>query len=329
MMVRILMKLGLGAVCMLFLLGCRSERTPQPIRIAANFWPGYEYLFLADHLGYYREEGVEVRLVETMSLADSFQAYALHQVDVMASTLIEFLLIREHTQRQPRIFLVCDYSHGADLILARAPIASIAELKGRRVGVEPYSVSGLLLISALARNGMNVADIAIVSLFPSALVEAAQHEKIDAAVTYSPVSTALRAMPGWNKVFDSSMVPDTILDVLVADEAELRRRPAEFAALIRAFYRARQYAADHPAEAIAAMSRRGKVSPEDLNRDLSEIRLISLEQQAEALSGSGSVARALDLTRQLPVDELGLPAIPSVDEVVDLCPLSDVGMDFP
>ncbi len=58
-----------ASVTLAILGGCAEEPAP-PIRIGTNPWPGYEFLHLADELGYFEEEGVEVRLVELTSNGD-------------------------------------------------------------------------------------------------------------------------------------------------------------------------------------------------------------------------------------------------------------------
>lgn len=51
-----------GCLLAAALAGCNPP--PEPLWIRLNPWPGYAYLYLAEELGYVREEGVGVRLVQ-------------------------------------------------------------------------------------------------------------------------------------------------------------------------------------------------------------------------------------------------------------------------
>jgi NitT/TauT family transport system substrate-binding protein len=104
------------------LLACSPE--PELLRVGVNPWPGYETIYLAQKLGYFREAGVDVRLVEFASLADARRSFERNQIDALASTVVEVLRAREQSQRSLRIVQVLDYSNGADMLVARAGLMS-------------------------------------------------------------------------------------------------------------------------------------------------------------------------------------------------------------
>ncbi len=53
---------------------CAPKSGPT-LRVGLNPWPGYEVLFIAEHVDYFRDEGVAVRLIEFTSLSDCRRAY--------------------------------------------------------------------------------------------------------------------------------------------------------------------------------------------------------------------------------------------------------------
>lgn len=276
--------------------GCRQP-PPVPLRVAANPWPGYEFLFLAETRGYFVDEGLEVRLVETLSLADTRRAFERNHVDVFAGTVVEALLGAEYSGRSTRIFHVCDYSVGADVILARPPLDSVAALKGMRIGVEPASVNVALLQSALRKNGMRMADVVVVPLSQNAMPGAVARGAVDAAVCYPPVSVQLLAA-GMRPVFDSASVPGEIVDVLCADADVLEARAGDIAALKRAYGRAQRFAEEHPDEAHAIMARREGIGAAEFRAALLQIRVVRFDGQAEALASGGPVENAVRLTAE-------------------------------
>lgn len=300
--------------------GCGRPAEPPSIRLAANYWPGYEHLYLAEQLGYFNEEGIQVHLVETLSLNDSVHAYEIAQVDAIAATLTELAFLRARTSRRPKIFYVCDYSCGADVILAREPAASIPNLAGKRVAAELNSVNMVLLTQALRLNQMTLSDITLVPMSQANMANAARDGQIDAAVTYTPTSSHILQLAGWHPVFDSSSVPFFIMDVLAAEEESLNARPETYAALIRAFNRARVFAAQHPDQALGMLAKRVGSSPADVRAALEGMQLLSLEDQDACFSATGILMQAFaDAGTPLPPTDGSCTQSPS--EWINLLPL--------
>lgn len=288
---------ALAGLALLFSLASCAPAPPPPIRVAANPWPGYEFLFLADKLGFFREAGLTVHFVETMSLADTRRAFERGQVDVFAGTAVELLMSRELSDRKAQVVYLCDYSVGADVILARSPLVSVAELKGRRIGLEPATVNVVLLTAALRKHNLCMEDVTIVPLAQNTMLAALARGEVDAVVAYPPASIALEA-GGLQRVFDSAETPGEIVDVIVADAEFLRNRRGDMAALVRAFGKAQQFAAEQPDKAYAVMARRERLSVEDIRGALRGIRLVTFPEQAAALAPNGSLAKALQTTME-------------------------------
>lgn len=288
---------ALAALTLLFSLASCAPAPPPPIRVAANPWPGYEFLFLADKLGFFREEGLTVHFVETMSLADTRRAFERGQVDVFAGTAVELLMSRELSDRKAQVVYLCDYSVGADVILARPPLASVLELKGRRIGLEPATVNVALLNAALRKYHLRMEDVTIVPLAQNAMLAALARGEVDAVVAYPSASLALEAA-GLQRVFDSSETPGEIVDVMAVDAELLRNRHGDMAALVRAFGKAQQYAAEQPDKAHAIMARRERLSVESFRAALRGMRLVTFPEQAAALAPDGSLVKALQTTME-------------------------------
>lgn len=299
--------------------GCGHPKPLPTIRLAANYWPGYEHLYLAEQLGYFKEEGLQVHLVETLSLNDSVHAYEIEQVDAIAATLTELAFLREQTSRRPQVFYACDYSCGADVILARESIDSVSELAGKRVAAEPNSVNMALLLHALRLNQMNLADVHVIPMPQASMASAARDGRIDAAVTYTPTTSHIQQIAGWHQVFDSSAIPFAILDVLAAEAGSLASEPESYASLIRAFDRARVFAAQHPEEALGLLARRVNATPDDVQISLAGMRLVSLAEQEDCFGSTGRIAQAV-AAATTPVPQADGEPTPSVADWLNPLP---------
>lgn len=187
------------------LAGCGPARK---LRIASHVWPGYELMFLARSLGWLDER--RASLLETASATASMQAIADGRADGAALTLDEVLRVRADGVPLS-VVLVFDISAGADVLLARPGIESLAGLKGRRIGFEQGAVGTLMLDHALREAGLAAGEVVQVPL-PFDRHEAAWREgALDALITFEPVAGRLvgagaRADPELAAVFLRSLL---------------------------------------------------------------------------------------------------------------------------
>lgn len=281
------------------LIACRPAERPL-ISIGVNPWIGYEYLHLAVHKGFFAEEGVRVRLVEFGSINDSTRAFQRAEVDVLACSPVELLLTAAQSSRQVKVFHVMDFSNGADVVLARKPIADVAGLRGARVAVEPGTVTTFLLLRALESAGLTLDDVTMVPSDQFHMFDVFTAGEVDAVVTFPPVSSVLLATGQVNPLFDSKRVPGEIVDMLATDAAVLQARPHEVAAIIRGFERTAEFVETHPAEAHAFMAARMRMKPDEVAAVLATgIHITRLAEQEALLAAGGSLTTSLRLNAEI------------------------------
>ena len=277
---------------------CACSQDKAPIRIATNPWPGYEILHVAQQQGFFKELGVKVQLVDFMSLADSSRAFARGQVDAWGATLIELLLNHANSNRVPQAFMVTDVSDGADMLLARASITHLSNLKGKRVAVEPATVNIVLLYHALKSVNLSLKDVSLVSMPHSEMKQAIAEGRVDAICVYPPLSVDILKSKDLVTLFDSSKVKNLIVDVLAADPDILQERQADFVKITKAFERARSFLQTHPDKAMAIISHREHISVEELKRSLLGIRLVDNSEQRSFFQQHGLLDQATYSTMQ-------------------------------
>lgn len=295
-------------ICLSWLLwGC--SKPAEPLRVGLNAWPGYEYLYLADKLGYFEQAGVNVKLVAFGTLGDSRRALERGHIDGMGCTLMEFMLARELPGVNPVIFSVVDFSNGSDMLLARKGITSLEQLRGKAIALEVGTVDVLTASAALRAAGLTFADVRVVNLPQANAVQAFRDGKVDAIQTYPPFAMEAEAENGARRLFDTSQAPGEILDVLVAKGQSLTARTQEWRLLRQAMFRARQYAIDHPSEARTIMAQREGITAQQFAEGLSGITLLDEAAQQHyllkgeiqpVLSRTHEVLKQLGLVRQPP-----------------------------
>ncbi len=271
-------------------------RAPQdPLRIGLNAWPGYEFLYLAQEKGFYREAGVEVRLVEFNSLSDARHAYERGQIDGLGTTVVEVIQARSQPGRNLQIVYVVDYSDGADVVLVKPSLTGKESLRGARVGVELGSLGIYVLVRALEEQGLTLQDITAISLDQLSMKAAFEQGELDAVVTYPPVSIAIMRAGKAVSVFSSAKIPGEVVDVIAMDEKTVREQPDAVSKLLHAFRRAIDFHASNPAEANRIMADREGITPEEFAIALADgIRLVPASEQALYLGQGGKLSVVVD-----------------------------------
>ena len=281
-------KLVTVAALGLLLAGCGTKQ--PPLRVGINSWPGYEFLWLAHEKGFFRDAGVEVKLVQFGSLSDARRAFESGNLDGWATTVVEVLMSRDASPRDARIVRVIDASEGADVIIAPKSIQSPRDLRGIRVGVELASLGVYMLGRALELEGLTLQDVTPVSSVQELMGEQMRSGALDAAVSYPPQSAALLADARFHAIFSSQRIPGEVVDVLAFDSETLRLRSQQVAAFQQALDRAFRFYQEQPMEAARIMGLREGLSAEDFQTQLTEgIRLITPAEQASFLRGAASL----------------------------------------
>jgi NitT/TauT family transport system substrate-binding protein len=216
----------------IFLSGCGAPppESAKPLQLGANIWPPFVMLHIAVQQGFCEPGQIESQMLS--SSADVQRAFVQHRFDVEAMTLFE--AIRTLDEGTPlRIILVLDYSNGADGIIAHEEIEQVADLKGKRVGVERSSVGHFTLLSALKQAGLQETDVEMVNLTLAEISAAFDQGKIDAAVTWEPYLSDLDRHEKTHKIFTSAEIPGQIVDVLVVHDDVAEQQPENIIYLLK------------------------------------------------------------------------------------------------
>ncbi len=243
-----------------------------------------------------------MQLVEFSSLGDARRSFERGQIDGLGTTVVEVVLAGENSTDPLKIVNVVDYSNGADVIIAKPGLSDLKALKGRKVGVELGSICVYVLARALESNGMTMADIVPVSKDQASMAADLRAGVLDAVVTYPPTSIDLLRNRSGEVIFSTAQIPREVVDVIAFGEASIKSRPKDIAAILRAFYRAQDYLANNPAEALRTLSVREGLSPEEFNAVLTDgMKMLSASDQARYLKQGDIkpiVERILNVLRQ-------------------------------
>lgn len=260
-----------------------SQQT-EYVRIAFAPWPGAAPLYLAKHLGYFKEEGVEVELVEFDTLVDVYNHFIDGNVVGFTGTIGEIIDYKADTNKIAQVVLVTDYSNGADEIIARDYFYSFTELIGQKIGVEQSRWALLLLDQALEANDMGLEDVEVVHAEQPYILSMLEREKIAAAVVYPPYSTEIYKKTPVNKIFDTSRVPFTFMGIVGFDKKFIDENPKSIRAVIRGWEKALSFMSKYPVDAATIMAKSQGMTLNDFIASIEGLHLLSYKEQLTVVS---------------------------------------------
>jgi len=245
----------------LLVAGC-SGRQGTNVRLAlqppsTNNYPSY----LAEWLGFYRAEGVDVAISQIAGASKVLEAVVGGSADV-GGGVYEQTIQMAAEGRDVECFVSLLRSPNFALVSRRAK--TIAELRGKSVGVSSVgSPSQFYLNYILIGAGMRPDDVSTVSIGMGATAIAAlEHAQVDAAMVFGSAITAFesrnrdavlladaRTADGLKRIFG---VEDYPASCLLARGEWLRANPETAAKLARAVLKSLAWIREHSAEEILA-----------------------------------------------------------------------------
>jgi len=272
--------IALSCLALVCAAGCQSAPAPA-MRLGTNVWPGYEPLFLARSLGHLPKD--EIKLVEYHSTSEVIRSFKNGTLEAAALTLDELILLQQ-AGFDAVAFLVCDVSHGADAIVARAPLAAMSDLAGRRIGVEGAALGSFVFSRALEIAGLEATPPVAVEVDVSRHETAWDAGEVDAVVTFEPMLSRL-VKRGGTVVFTSRDMPGEIVDVLVVSRAYAEAHPERIMAIEKGWFGALDMIDRTPTKAMELMAPRQGLTAEQLRAGFDGLRLPDSVENAAYLRG--------------------------------------------
>lgn len=260
---------------------------PPPLRVALGPWIGYEPLVLARETNDLPDS---LRLVESVSNTESTQLLREGMVDLAGFTLDEAIRLASDGV-DLRIVAVLSDSRGADAVVVRPGIESLAQLRGQRVLVEDTAVGQLILDRALAEGGLSPNDIRKAQVQASYLAQRWRDGDAAAAVVYEPFLSELLA-EGAVPLFSTAGNPGLVLDVLVARTEVLDARRDDVVALLRAWDRSVAAFRRPESLPLGTLTADGRLDSEGYRRALAGIALYDLGENRRFLGGRPAPVQA-------------------------------------
>lgn len=289
------------------------------IRLGFSAWPGWFPWQVAEEAGLFEEAGLDVKLTYFESYTDSLNALNAGKLDANSQTLNDTISSVAAGSEQV-VVLVNDNSTGNDQVIVKPGIASVADLKGKKVGVEEGTVDHFLLLLGLEKEGLKPGDVDLQPLLTDAAASAFAAGQLDAVGAFAPFTTKALELPGSKALFTSADFPGAIPDHLVFSKAFVADHPAEVQKLVDVWFETIAYIEANKAESVAIMARKAGVSEGEYAEYDEGTRIFTLEENRAAFVPGGDMSH-LDYAAQTMatflVDAGLIEKAPSLDGLLD------------
>ena len=209
------------------------------VAIGLSGWTGFAPLTLAKEAGIFARNGLDVSL-KKIPQASRHLAIASGDIQCAATTVETWIVWNANGVATTQIFQL-DKSYGADGMVVKPGIAKISDLKGKTVAASPPGTSPYFALAwMLKKNGLSVKDVKVVNLEPQPAANAiiAGTEGIDAAMTYEPYLSAVRAKPEAGKIIATTLDYPMVMDTFGCTPKFLSENPKAAKALADSYFEA-------------------------------------------------------------------------------------------
>ena len=246
--------LALSVVAM----ACASATTAQAqdtkLTFAMSGWTGFAPITLAKEAGIFKKNGLDVD-IKKIPQKDRHLAIASGDVQCAATTVETWIAWNANGVPTTQIFQL-DKSFGADGIVVKPGIAKISDLKGKTIATSaPGTAPYFTLAWMLKKNGMSMKDVKLVSLEPQAAANAmiAGTAGIDAAMTYEPFLSAVRAKPEAGTILATTLDYPMVMDTVGCTPKFLNDNPKAAKALADSYFEALEMIQKEPKKSFEIM----------------------------------------------------------------------------
>lgn len=289
-----------GTLAAILITAAATEAAPKKMTVGHDLWIGYSGVFIAKEQGYFEKAGLSVELKPFSNPGDTLPALVSGKLDAALTTLQNLALLNAKADANLVATYLIDSSNGADAIVAKKGIKSVAQLKGKKVGATIGEVNHMLLLAGLEKAGLKESDITLTNMSADDAGAAFVAGNLDAAVTWEPWVTKATSSGG-KVIFSSAKIPDTILDCVVVPKKSVAKGAEGIKAFIGAIDEGVKFLRKNPAEGRKIIAKYLSVTPEEVKGMLDGDKIYSLADNARLLAPGGpgfdSMQRVIDFAK--------------------------------
>ena len=302
------------AIVALLVLPASASAQEAKVGIGISGWTGFAPLTLAKEAGIFKKNGLDVS-IRKIPQKDRHLAIASGDIQCAATTVETWIIWNANGVATKQIFQL-DKSYGADGMVVRNDVTSIKELKGKTVlastpGTAPY----FTLAWFLKKNGLSVKDVTVANLEPAAAAQAFVSGQGDAAMTYEPYLSTVRAAPDKGKIIATTLDYPMIMDTVGCTPKFLAENPKSAKAMADSYFEALEMITKEQAKAYEIMGADVKQSGEQFGNSAKFLRWQDKAANQKFFAGELQAfsKEAADLLLEIGI----IKQIPNIADIID------------
>src|SRR6266705_3387529 len=303
--------LGIFAATAVLLVSAPAVAEDVKVGIGISGWTGFAPLTLANQAGIFKKNGLDVT-IKKIPQKDRHLAIASGDVQCAATTVETWNANGVATKQ---IFQL-DKSYGADGMATRNDVASIKDLKGKTIAASaPGTAPYFTLAWMLKKNGLSVKDVTVVNLEPAAAAQAFVAGQNDAAMTYEPYLSTVRAAPDKGKIIATTLDYPMVMDTFGCTPKFLTENPKAAQALTASYFEALEMIKSDPKKSYEIMGADVKQSGEQFGNSAKYLRWQDKAANQKFFVGEFQTfnKEAADLLLEIGI----IKSIPKIDDLFD------------
>ena len=287
-------------------------------------WLGHYSAYIAMKSGIFARHGLDIKWQSFSTSSDRMSAVMAGNIDLAGTGVVSSLALMAAGARQFQVIATPNNFGRAEGVLVREDVKSIADLKGKKIGVTYASSAHVLLLDVLRAAGMNPdKDVSIINLPATNLVSAYQGNQIDAAVAWTPGFDRIKALPGTRVLLDDTafslykqygITPGP--DVLLTRANVGKENPEAVRKFLTAIFEANAMLTQAPAEAAGLLLELTGLTKEEQIAVVKQTEWYSADQQQKLLVQPGDFVTGMQKLAEMLVSLKQIDRAPAVKDWV-------------
>ncbi|MBT2658131.1 ABC transporter substrate-binding protein [Bacillus sp. ISL-18] len=235
-----------------------GDKKLEKVTLMLDWYPNavHSFLYAAQEKGYFKEQGLDVKIEMPADTNDPLKLVAAGQIDMALSYQPQVLVARGEEIPVQSFGAIVRHPLNQLMVPADSSIKSPKDLAGKTIGYPSIPLDEAIVQSMVKADGGDASQVKMVDvgwdLIPAMATKKTNaliggyinHEKLLLDKEGHPMRTLNPADYG---------VPDYYELVLVGSEKELKAKPEVFKKFMTAIGKGQKYVQDHPAEGLSVL----------------------------------------------------------------------------
>jgi len=270
-------------------------RAATTVNYGGSAWLGHYAAYVAMKTDIFTKLGIDCRWQSFSTSSARMGAVMAGNIDIAGTGVVSALALMANGAKQFQLISTPNNFGKSEGLLVRSNVKSLADLKGKKIGVTYASSSHVLLLDVLRQANMDPArDVSIINLPANELLTAYRGNQIDAAAAWTPTFDRIKALPDTKLLLDDSsfslykpyqLTPGP--DVLLVRTAFASAHPEVPKAFLQGIAQASDMMTQSPEKAAPILMTLTNLSEDEQLAILKQTQWYSHAQQKALFVGSG------------------------------------------